>query len=170
MQLIYIYRGREGGSQFSYLRGRNFAEITFRKFFFSDIFWEFGLRKDFTGINFHKNKYFAGRNFIYAFRNIFPWPYYMVLRMISVKIITFLPKWQNNRWCWEDPIQKTLYPIETVNIQGSLFLEIFRVIDVCESPILRWEGGPGSKKQVWLISKSKLSLSYSTTLYGIIKS
>ena len=94
-----------------HLKGRNFRGINFREFFFGHFagikFREFGFTEDFAGINFRELsltrdftetyfrksalfKDFSGVNLTFAFRNIFPKPYFMVLRTISAKINTFL--------------------------------------------------------------------------------
>ena len=96
-------------------RGEIFAEINFREFligYFAGIdFRELGFIEDFVGINFRKLsltkdfavinfresalfKDFVGVNLTFALRNIYPRPYFMVLRTITVKIKTFL----RNKW------------------------------------------------------------------------
>ena len=104
----FIYLGEGRGTPISYLRGRNFAGITFRKFFL----WHFlrlGLRKDFIhGNQFLQKQIFCWKKFhlclqehfsmtlLYGFENDLYKNYYL---FTNDKITDGLEKTQFRRHC-----------------------------------------------------------------------
>ena len=80
---------------FRHFAGISFRELGFTEDFAGINFRELSLRKDFAGINFRElslTKDFPEVNSTFAFSYVFPRPYFMVLRTITVKIKTFLRK------------------------------------------------------------------------------